>query len=230
MSGAGEADMADEPGPEMVRAVLLRRPDILTGDPETLQALGLALRPDARVVEFGPAALARVSETARLESEARARLESVARANFMAQAQTREAVLDLLDATDAADLALRLDEIARARFGLQAGALGLEGPLAPEGWRRLPDDGVARVLDDGAELLLGFRATALGLFGEQAPFVRSMALARLQLPNGPGLLGFGSGDPEGFTPDMGPELVAFMARVAERMARRLMDAEPAGDA
>ena len=102
--------------------------------------------------------------------------------------------------------------------------------MAPEGWRRLPDDGVARVLDDGAELLLGFRATALGLFGEQAPFVRSMALARLQLPNGPGLLGFGSGDPEGFTPDMGPELVAFVARVAERLARRLMDAEPGGDA
>lgn len=225
-----EADLADEPGPEMVRAVLLRRPDILTGDPETLQALGLALRPDARIVEFGPAALARISETARLESEARARLEAVARANFMAQAQTREAVLDLLDAKDAADLALRLDEIARVRFGLQAGALGLEGALAPEGWRRLPDDGVARVLDDGAELLLGFRATALGLFGEQAPFVRSMALARLELPAGPGLLGFGSGDPEGFTPDMGPELVAFVARVAERLARRLMDAEPGGDA
>ena len=230
MSGVGEADFTDEPGPETVRAVLLRRPDILTGDPETLQALGLALRPDARVVEFGPAALARVSETARLESEARARLEAVARANFAAQAQTREAVVDLLDAADAADLALRLDEIARARFGLQAGALGLEGPATPEGWRRLPDEGVARVLEDGADLLLGFRATALGLFGDQAPFIRSMALARLELPAGPGLLGFGSGDPEGFTPDMGPELVAFMARVAQRLARRLMDAEPAGDA
>jgi uncharacterized protein YigA (DUF484 family) len=35
-------------------------------------------------------------------------------------------------------------------------------------------------------------------------------------------MGFGSGDPEGFTPDMGPERVAFMARVTERLARRLM--------
>jgi uncharacterized protein YigA (DUF484 family) len=49
-----------------------------------------------------------------------------------------------------------------------------------------------------------------------------MALARLNLPGGPGLMGFGSGDPEGFTPDIGPELVAFMARVTERLARRLM--------
>ena len=224
MSGVGEADFSDEPGPETVRAALLRRPDILTSDPETLQALGLALRPDARVVEFGPAALARVSETARREGEARARLEAVARANFAAQAQTREAVIDLLDARAPADLALRLDEIARVRFGLQAGALGLEGSPPPEGWRHLPDGALARLLEDDADLLLGFRPTALGLFGDQAPFIRSMALARLNLPGGPGLMGFGSGDPEGFTPDMGPELVAFMARVTERLARRLMGA------
>ena len=224
MSGVGEADFSDEPGPETVRAALLRRPDILTSDPETLQALGLALRPDARVVEFGPAALARVSETARREGEARARLEAVARANFAAQAQTREAVIDLLDARAPADLALRLDEIARVRFGLQAGALGLEGSRPPEGWRQLPDGALARLLEDDADLLLGFRPTALGLFGDQAPFIRSMALARLNLPGGPGLMGFGSGDPEGFTPDMGPELVAFMARVTERLARRLMGA------
>lgn len=222
MVSAGEAEPQDEPGAETVRAALLRRPDILTGDPEILQTLGLALRPDARVVEFGPAALARVSETARVESEARARLEAVARANFAAQAQTREAVIDLLDANDPADLALRLDDIARARFGLQAGALGIEGPEAQGGWRQLPEGGVSQLLEDDARILLGFRPTALGLFGDQAPFIRSMALARLDLPGGPGLLGFGSGDPEGFTPDMGPELVAFMARVAERLARRLM--------
>ena len=224
MAGAGEAELQEGPGPETVRAALLRRPDILTGDPETLQALGLALRPDARVVEFGPAALARVSEAARAESEARARLEAVARANFVAQAQTREAVIDLLDARAPADLALRLDEIARVRFGLQAGALGLEGSRPPEGWRQLPDGALARLLEDDADLLLGFRPTALGLFGDQAPFIRSMALARLNLPGGPGLMGFGSGDPEGFTPDMGPELVAFMARVTQSLARRLMGA------
>ena len=201
MSGAGEAEPTEDPCPETVRAALLKRPDILTGDPETLQALGLALDAEARVVAFG----------------------AVARANFVAHAQTREAVVDLLDARDAPDLARRLDEIARTRFGLQAGALGLEGRAAPEGWRALPPGGVDQVLEPGANLLLGFRATALGLFGDQAPFIRSMALARLDLPDdgGVGLMGFGSGDPEGFTPDMGPELVGFMARVTERLAGRL---------
>lgn len=221
MSGAGEAEPTEDPAPEAVRAALLRNPGILTQAPDILQALGLAVRADARVVEFGPAALSRVSEAMRRESEARAGVEAVARANFVAQAQTREAVIDLLEARDAADLAQRLDEIARTRFGLQAGGLGLEGEGAPSGWRPLPAGGVDALFDADAGVFLGFRATALGLFGDQAPFIRSMALARLDLPGGPGLLGFGSGDPEGFTPDMGPELVAFMARVTERLAGRL---------
>jgi hypothetical protein len=34
------------------------------------------------------------------------------------------------------------------------------------------------------------------------------------------VLAFGSPDPEGFTPDMGTELVAFLARVVERTAER----------
>ena len=34
------------------------------------------------------------------------------------------------------------------------------------------------------------------------------------------LIAFGSKDPEGFTPDMGAELVNFLARVVERTAER----------
>ena len=39
-------------------------------------------------------------------------------------------------------------------------------------------------------------------------------------PSRQGLLAFGSADPEGFTEDMGTELVAFLARVVERTAER----------
>ena len=39
-------------------------------------------------------------------------------------------------------------------------------------------------------------------------------------PSRQALLAFGSIDPEGFTEDMGPELVAFLARVVERTAER----------
>ena len=35
-----------------------------------------------------------------------------------------------------------------------------------------------------------------------------------------GTAAFGSTDPEGFTPEMGAELVAFLARVVERTAER----------
>ena len=35
-----------------------------------------------------------------------------------------------------------------------------------------------------------------------------------------GLIAFGSADPEGFVPQMGSELVGFLARVFERIAER----------
>ena len=52
--------------------------------------------------------------------------------------------------------------------------------------------------------------------------MQSCALVRLSLgsPERQGVLAFGSADPEGFTPDMGPELVSFLARVVERTAAR----------
>jgi hypothetical protein len=69
---------------------------------------------------------------------------------------------------------------------------------------------------------VGFQPTALGLFGDRAPEVRSMAMVRMAIwePSRSGLLAFGSTDPEGFTEDMGAELVAFLARVVERTAER----------
>jgi uncharacterized protein YigA (DUF484 family) len=49
-----------------------------------------------------------------------------------------------------------------------------------------------------------------------------MAIVRMALwePSRQGLLAFGSADPEGFTADMGTDLVAFLARVVERTAER----------
>jgi uncharacterized protein YigA (DUF484 family) len=79
------------------------------------------------------------------------------------------------------------------------------------------------ILDGGQKLArMGFAPTALGLFGEAAPQVRSMAMVRMAIwePARQGLLAFGSADPEAFTEDMGAELVAFLARVVERTAER----------
>jgi uncharacterized protein YigA (DUF484 family) len=133
-------------------------------------------------------------------------------------------VIDLLDARNHSDLAWRLDEIARNRFGLAAGIIVLEdAERAPAGWKRLVEGQVDMILGGAHRLArMGFAPTALPLFGDKAEFVRSMAMVRMSMwePARQGILAFGSEDPEGFTEDMGAELVAFLARVAERTAER----------
>jgi len=209
-------------GPEEVRRFLSENPDFLKDDPALLAELGLKAD-GGNVVEFGPAALARVHEAHDRESRARKHLEATARANFAAQAQTHGAVVDLLDARNHADLARRVDELAQLRFGLAAGVVALEGPdRTPAGWRIMPEGGIDLVIGHQRVALMGFQPTALGLFGERAAEIRSMAMVRMAIwePARSGLLAFGSSDPEGFTEDMGAELVAFLARVVERTAER----------
>ena len=56
----------------------------------------------------------------------------------------------------------------------------------------------------------------------QAEAVKSVAMVRMAIwtPARPAILAFGSPDARGFTPEMGAELVAFLARVIERTAER----------
>ena len=208
-------------GPEAVRRFLSDNPEFLKGDQGLLAELGLSVA-TSNVVEFAP--MARVHAAHQREAEQRALLEEVARANFAAQAQTHGAVVDLLDARNHADLARRVDELARARFGLAAGVIALETDgLPPAGWKRLVAGQVDLILDGPQRLArMGFAPTALGLFGPEGGAVASMAMVRMAIwePSRQGLLAFGSADPQGFTPDMGAELVAFLARVVERTAER----------
>ena len=209
-------------GPEGVRRFLSDNPDFLRDDPALLAKLGL--RPDAaNIVDFGPAALARVHEAHKRESSARKHLEATARANFAAQAQTHGAVVDMLESRNHADLARRVDELAQLRFGLIGGVVALEGPeRTPAGWRMLIEGQIDMIIGHDRVALMGFEPVALGLFGDRAPQVRSMAMVRMAIwePSREGLLAFGSADEHGFTEDMGVELVAFLARVVERTAER----------
>jgi uncharacterized protein YigA (DUF484 family) len=204
-----------------VRRFLSDNPEFLREDGGLLAELGLKV--DAgNVVDFGPAAIARVHAAHQREAMQRQQLEEIARANFSAQAQTHGAVIDLLDARNHADLAARLDHLARHRFGLAAAAVAIESEHAPAGWRLLVEGQVDLILGDHGLARMGVLPTALGLFGELRGEIRSMALVRMAgwEPTRQGLLAFGSVDPEGFTPDMGSELVAFLARVVERTAER----------
>jgi uncharacterized protein YigA (DUF484 family) len=222
MTDATQARLPLTVDPALVRDFLLAEPDFLHSDPDLLSDLGL--RPDAsNIVDFGPAALARISAAHEREALVRRRIEATARANFSAQAQTHAAVIDLLDARNHSDLARRVDEMAILRFGLAAGVVVLEGPgRVPAGWHALIAGQIDMIMGDHGVARMGFHAPALGLFGERIDEIKSMALVRMAVwePSRQGLLAFGSADPEGFTADMGSDLVAFLARVVERTAER----------
>ncbi len=209
--------------PAAVRRFLSDNPQFLTGDDGLLGELGLKVA-QGNVVDFGPAALARVHAAHQREASQRQQIEETARANFSAQAQTHGAVVDLLDARNHTDLARRVDELAQQRFGLAAGVIALETEAhPPAGWRMLVEGQVDMILGGPQRLArMGFSPTALGLFGDQGEAIKSMAMVRMAIwePSRQGLLAFGSPDPEGFTEDMGTELVAFLARVVERTAER----------
>lgn len=209
--------------PTAVRRFLADNPEFLRDDDGLLEELGLKIAA-GNVVDFGPAALARVHAAHQREAIQRQQIEETARANFSAQAQTHGAVIDLLDARNHSDLAWRLDELARQRFGLAAGIIVLEdADRVPAGWKRLVEGQVDMILGGSHRLArMGFAPTALPLFGDKAELVRSMAMVRMSIwePARQGLLAFGSEDPDGFTEDMGVELVAFLARVVERTAER----------
>lgn len=217
----GEFEFESPLEPSAVRRFLSDNPEFLKRDSGLLAELGLTVA-GGNVIEFAP--MARVHAAHQRETEQRLMLEEIARANFTAQAQTHGAVVDLLDARNNADLARRVDEIARNRFGLAAGVIALEVEgLPPAGWKPLVEGQVDLVLDGPQRMArMGVVPTALGLFGREAGEIRSVAMVRLAIwePARQGLLAFGSEDPQGFTPDMGAELVAFLARVVERTAER----------
>ncbi|MDB5483724.1 MAG: hypothetical protein JWO83_4777 [Caulobacteraceae bacterium] len=206
---------------EVVRGLLVGNPYWLRGDPQLLADLGLRLDA-ANIVDFGPVALSRVSAAHERESSARKRLETMARANFAAQTQTHAAVIDVLRSESLADLARRVNQLAQLRFGLAFGGLAVEGGETPSGWVTLVEGQADLILGEGVDSRLGRLPTAAGLFGGLAPVIESAALARLAMwgPERQGVIAFGSIDADAFTPEMGAELVVFLAKVVERTAER----------
>lgn len=217
-----QADGASPGTADGLRDWALARRDALRADEGLLRELGLKLD-GGNILEFGPLALSRVVAERERELGERRRLEAVAQANFAAQAQTHAAVVDLMESRNLADLARRIDDLARLRFGLAAGVVALEGPgPAPPGWRPLMQGQLELLLGARRLTLMGHAPTALGLFAEPVSPIASVALVRLAIwePARAGLLAFGAPDPAAFAADMGVELVSFLARVTERTAER----------
>ena len=207
---------------EAIKDWLREQPDLLHSDPELLAQLGLRVDA-ANVVDFGPRALEKAKAGKAAESRVRKELEVLAKANLAAVSQTQGAVLDLLEARNPSDLGRRMDELATLRFGLVGTVIALEEPgRVPAGWMVLNQGGADSLLGGPRMARLGELDRAFPLFGDRAPNVRSVALARIRpwSSDRDGLIAFGSADPEGFVPQMGSELVGFLARVFERIAER----------
>jgi uncharacterized protein YigA (DUF484 family) len=223
MADGAQPAFDDETGEiEALKAFLRDNPALVRDDAELLTDLGLRIDL-ANIVDFGPAALSRVTAAHKRESRARRTLEANARANFAAQAQTHAAVLDLLSARNHSDLARRADDLSRMRFGLLGCCVALEGPdRVPAGWRPLVEGQLDLLLGRRQLARMGPVPTAKGLFPGLEAEVGSVALIRLAIwePARQGLLAFASADPDTFDPDMGAELVDFLARVVERTAER----------
>ncbi len=174
----------------------------------------------ANIIDFAPAALARVTAAHRRESSARVRIETIAQANLAAQAQTHAAVLDLLEAIDHADLARRLHHLARTRLGLMDAVLAVENE-APIGWRALIHGQTDMILGFGRQTRMGCVPTACGLFSCRPQEIGSVALIRLHIwRRRPGVMALAATDPLGFTAHMGVDLITFLAKVTERCAGR----------
>ncbi len=207
---------------DAVQDFLRADPALLRSDPELLGELGLRIHA-ANVVDFIPPALARRALAQAPDMAARRELEAVARANHAAQAQAHATVLEILESRNHADLSRRLMDAARLRFNLTCAVLALEGPgRTPSGWRTLAGGGVDGLIGSEGLTRMGEPVEAALVFGEAAEQVRSAAYVRMALwsPARQGVLAFGSPDPDGFTAEMGCELVAFLARVVERTAER----------
>lgn len=214
-----DASHADEI--EAIKSFLRAHPSLVRDDAALLDDLGLRINA-ANVVEFGPAALAHQVAARVRESNARQQLESTARNNFAAQAQTHAAVVEILESRNNADLARRIDELARLRFGLAVGVIGVEGLPCPAGWRPMAAGMTDEIFGGEGVAWMGRSPYGAELFGARSDAVNSCAIVRLAMWSTAreGVLAFGSEDPDAFTPDMGAELVAFLARVVERTAER----------
>jgi hypothetical protein len=217
-TAAARSDVVDEG--DTVKALLRAHRDLVLSDQELLAELGLRLDA-ANVVDFGPVALSRATAAHARESSHRMRLEAISRANFAAQTRTNASVIDLIEAVDQADLARRVDAVARRQFGLLAGVVALEAIAgAPAGWKTLAEGQVDMILGRRRTVRMGLAPTAGGLFGDLAPNVGSVALVRLAIGADHGVLAFGGAEGDAFTADMGSDLVTFLARVVERTAGR----------
>jgi len=221
-------------GADQVAAYLERHPDFLNDHPQLLELL---TPPDQRlgagVLDMQKFMVIRLRERVAEIERANARLSAIGAENLRIQTLVQGAALALLTARSfetMIDLVVtRLPEL----IDIEASSLCVEsgtplpGKSSLVGVRVIRPGAVERIVGTSGEVrLIADTPGSRTLFGEIAPRIRSMALARLNFgPGAPaGALALGSAKPDGFAPGQGTELLTFLARIVELCIRRWLAA------
>ncbi len=170
-----------------------------------------------------------------LEDEEK-RLHDLGAANLASQERTHAAATALLAARSFAHLIEIATQDLPALLEIEASALAVEAGASftrrneISGVKLLKPGAIDRLV--GRERPIALFADTPGsrlLFGPTHSRVRSSALARMEFGPGspPGLLALGAARPDGYAPDQGTELLAFLARIVAHCIRRWLTLTPA---
>lgn len=153
------------------------------------------------------------------------------RANMNSQNRIHAAVLFLLDAQSFEQLIQTITSDLAVLLDLDVISLVIESDeaerpeVAESGVRVAPPGRVDAWLERRDVVLRSDIYGHAEIYGPAADLVRSEAMIRLQISSiaPPGLLAFGSREPDSFHSGQATELVTFLARVTERVLRSWLD-------
>ncbi len=217
---------------EEVTAYLRKNPDFLIRHADLVQHLTPPMvRRGSNVLDLQYYMVDRLqTEVGRLRDQQR-ELIAATRTNINNQNRVHAAALFLLDAQSFEQLIQTITTDLAVLLDLDVACLIVES-----GNRDLPgtDTSGVRVVKAGAiDSWLGRREVVLAgnvygdpsIFGGAAGLIRSEALIRLHISGEtpPGMLAFGSREPDMFHQGQGTELIGFLARVVERCIRNWLD-------
>jgi uncharacterized protein len=178
--------------------------------------------PEAPVADFQAHLIARLRAEKSAADDAARAVVAASRANMNNAGRIHGLVLRLLEAGGPAAFLQTLTLDALAWLDVDAVALAVESaagpvPLLPAGpLRVLPAGTVARWMASAPAVLHGDIAGSEALYGGGAALVRSQLLLRLTLPEGDGVLAFGSREADAFAPGQATDQAQFLAGVVER--------------
>lgn len=204
-------------------------PDFLPAHPELLDSIPAPGRELGRgVSDLQQALIEKLRGDLEMARQRQRELVATTRANLNSQSRIHECVVAMLSANAPDQLIQTITTDFAVLLDLDVVTVCIEAnpanpaALPARGIQVVPPGTVDRIMGSGRHVLLrSFVEGEPEIYGGGAPLVASDALARIAVaPKGPpGLLAFGSRQGGKFEAGQAVELLAFLARVTERVLR-----------